>query len=202
MTGVTVSDWSWARVLWCDWSDWIRPGVGHSCNTDVPQWGSEAHAALLPSGEQPPRLFLHPHLLVASHHPQLCKGMGLWMWPLVVTHIDPLKQHLITRVPLPHLHQPSHCSHLHVVVSHQMCPQQLTYPLASIHAVPHQLTTSMLPIWGTLAAVIQPHTPSTALNSHRNAAGSIKVEVMMMHLNRRKGEPITGMSLFWPLQSD
>ena len=32
VTGVTASDRSWARELRYDWSDQIRPGVGHGRN--------------------------------------------------------------------------------------------------------------------------------------------------------------------------
>jgi len=28
-----MSDWSWSTGLWCDQSDWIRPRVGHGCNS-------------------------------------------------------------------------------------------------------------------------------------------------------------------------
>jgi len=30
-----MSDQSWARVLQCDWSNWIGPGVGHGRDTTI-----------------------------------------------------------------------------------------------------------------------------------------------------------------------
>jgi len=34
MTGVTENNQSWAIGLQCDWSNWIRSGLGHGRNND------------------------------------------------------------------------------------------------------------------------------------------------------------------------